>query len=85
MSQLTVFSKNGCAGCVAVAQHFDRIGVNYKAVKIDENEAAMAFFRAAGHRSVPQIYTPDGTVLASSLMDVLKLSACMLDAFKVQT
>lgn len=82
MSQLTVFSKNGCAGCVAITQHFERIGVHHEVLKIDESAEAMLTFRALGHRSVPQVYTPDGTCIASNLMEVLKLPAGVLDVFK---
>lgn len=81
-NQLTVFSKDNCPGCVAIAQHFERQGINHVVVKIFDDPAGMAFFREKGHRSVPQVYTADGTLLGSNLMDILKLPAGVLDIFK---
>lgn len=81
-NHLTVFSGNGCAGCVAVIQHFERLGIAHKVVKIDEDESGMHAFKTLGHRTVPQVYTPDLEYLGGSLMDILKLPKGTLDIFK---
>lgn len=82
MMELTVYSSNGCPACVAVTMHLDRNGVNYKVAKVDEDAEAMAFFKAQGHRTVPQVYTPDGVRIASNLMELVKLPSGVLEVFK---
>lgn len=82
MSELVVFSSNGCAGCKAVVQELERRGIRHKVVKVDEDEDAMLTFRTLGHRTVPQIYTPDMVLLAGSLMELLKLNPSILEPFK---
>lgn len=80
--ELTVFSSKGCAGCVAVVQHLERSKIKHKVHKIDEDEEAMNVFRTLGHRTVPQVYTPDMTLIASNLMELVKVPAAALDVFK---
>jgi len=81
-NHLTVFSSKGCAGCNAVIQHFERLNIRHKVVKIDEDGQGMHAFRTLGHRTVPQIYNENIELLGSSLMDILKLPTGTLDFYK---
>jgi len=82
VSELVVFSSNGCAGCKAVVQELERRSIRHKVVKIDEDAEAMRVFKTLGHRTVPQVYTPDMGLLASSLMELLRVPQGVLEPFK---
>lgn len=59
MTELTLYSMDGCASCVNAANLLTRNGIQFKTVKIDEDPEAWAFIRSKGHRSMPQIYDGD--------------------------
>lgn len=82
MSKLELFSTNGCAGCKAIAQHLTRQGVAFNLLKVDENKEAYTAFKAAGYKTVPQLCLPDGTLLAASLMELVKIRPDVLAPFK---
>lgn len=71
--KLTVYSTNACAGCRAVIQELTLQGINHEVVKIDEDQEAMEKFKAKGYRSVPQVCTPEGELIADSLATLRKM------------
>jgi hypothetical protein len=63
-------------------QELERRNIRHEVVKIDEDAEAMTWFKFQGHRTVPKVYTRDGTCLAGSLMELLKLPPAVLEPFK---
>lgn len=59
---VTVYSMNGCSQCVQAAKYLESKGVPYIVMKVDEDQGVYEFFKATGHRSVPQIYGDDGHI-----------------------
>jgi glutaredoxin 3 len=56
---LTVYSTPACPGCTAVKALLLRFNIPFEVKMVTEDEGAKAFFKAKGHRSVPQVYAGD--------------------------
>lgn len=53
---ITVYSKPGCAYCMAAKQWLDRFEIPHRIVDVTQDPAALAFIKERGHRTVPQLY-----------------------------
>ena len=58
---LTVYSKNNCPFCEQAKAYLRTKNINYREVRIDQDDEARDFIMAQGHRTVPQIYM-DGKI-----------------------
>ncbi|KAB2901582.1 MAG: glutaredoxin 3 [Xanthomonadales bacterium] len=58
MPHIEIFSTASCPYCVAAKQHLERKGLSYEEVRVDLDPARRAdmLARAAGRRTVPQIF-----------------------------
>jgi len=56
---LIVYSKNHCPFCVQTKKWLEMKGIDYEEINVEQDPAKMAWLKAQGHRSVPQIYTED--------------------------
>src|ERR1700748_2511863 len=62
LAMLTLYTLPHCGHCLAAKQWLDGHGFSYHTIDAMDDPAALAFLRAEGHRTVPQIYI-DGTLL----------------------
>ena len=60
---LTVYGASWCADCRNTQRYLDGAGVEYRYVDLETDHAAQTMLDRAGHRSIPVVVTPDGTVL----------------------
>ncbi len=62
MPHIEIFSTASCPYCVAAKQHLERKGLSYAEVRVDLDPARRAdmLARAAGRRTVPQIFVNGG-------------------------
>lgn len=51
-----IYSRKTCFNCKLVKDHFDRSGIDYTVVDLDEDKEAYAKMIESGHRSIPLIY-----------------------------
>lgn len=62
MSDVIVYTKtlSFCGECEKTKNLLDELGVEYSTVSIEETEGALAQLKAAGFRSAPVVFTPNG-------------------------
>lgn len=52
---VTVYSKEGCPQCEATRRDLEILGVDYAAVDLSEDEAALERLRGLGFRTLPVV------------------------------
>lgn len=64
-SQIVMYATEYCPDCHRAKAFFDANHIEYLRVGLEENEAAIEFVMNInnGHRSVPTIIFPDGSIL----------------------
>jgi mycoredoxin len=70
---LTMYSTTWCGYCYRLKSQFDRAGIEYVMIDIEQDVAAAEFVMSVnnGDRTVPTIRFPDGTALTNpSLVQV---------------
>ena len=62
---ITIYATEWCGDCRRARKFFDRHGVTYRWVDIDDDDQAEQFVKRTnkGMRSVPTIIFPDGDIL----------------------
>ena len=68
---LTIYSKNNCSYCNQAKDFLRKRGIAFKEIKLDENQEALAFIRAEGHRTVPQIYQGTELYVANGFIGLI--------------
>ena len=63
-NKILLYSTNWCVDCHRTRFLFDEYGIDYAEIDIDEDAAGLAFVKKAnrGHRVVPTVVFPDGTI-----------------------
>jgi mycoredoxin len=71
---LTMYSTTWCGYCMRLKRMFDREGIAYTEVNIEEDpEAAELVMRVnGGNRTVPTVVFPDGAALTNPSIDQVK-------------
>jgi glutaredoxin len=72
MNELTIYSIENCAACLAAARFLAMREIPHKVIKIDEDMDAMLFIKKEGHRSFPQIYEGDKLFVAGGYNGLVK-------------
>ena len=67
---ITVYSKDGCPNCVKAKTLLEFYEIEYKEVRIDQDDNARTFVVNDGHRTVPQFYVGK-TLLVNGSFDGL--------------
>jgi mycoredoxin len=64
---LTMYSTSWCGYCHRLKSQFDREGIAYTVVDIEDDGAAAAYVMSVnnGNQTVPTILFPDGTALTN--------------------
>jgi mycoredoxin len=62
--KILIYSTSWCSDCHRTTFFFDEYGIEYEEIDIDEDPEALAFVRKVnhGHRVVPTVVFPDGTI-----------------------
>lgn len=60
MNPITVYTKPGCAQCVAVFRFLDKMAIDYRRADISIEPQARDHLRALGYLQVPVIYAGPG-------------------------
>lgn len=62
---ILVYSASWCSDCHRTKYFFDEYGIDYIEIDVDEDAQGLAFVKKAnqGHRIVPTLVFPDGTIL----------------------
>jgi mycoredoxin len=73
-SQIVMYSTETCSDCHRAKAFFEANGIKYLRIGLEGNEEATEFIMNvnAGHRSVPTIIFPDGSVLIEPSWEELK-------------
>lgn len=71
---LTVYSKTNCPACVNAKNLLNKYSIEFKEVKIDEDQAAKDFVLSEGHRQVPQIYNGNKLFVQGGWLGLMKMS-----------
>jgi glutaredoxin-like protein NrdH len=58
---IKIYSSRSCTQCAMTKRLYDRDGVGYETVMIDNNEIAQARLKAAGHQQLPVVVTDTET------------------------
>jgi glutaredoxin 3 len=58
---ITVYSKSSCLYCDQAKNYLQNKNINYREIRIDQDDEARDFILSQGHRTVPQIYM-DGKI-----------------------
>ena len=80
MKMLTMYSKPGCGFCMKAAEFMTEKGIPFSIVDITEIPAAKQRMKAAGHKTVPQLYLGDTLAVAGGCQGLL---AADLDALRL--
>jgi mycoredoxin len=64
-TSIVMYGTKWCGDCIRSKRVLEKLGVPYKYIDIEENKEAVAYVLKVnkGHRVVPTITFPDGTVL----------------------
>jgi mycoredoxin len=73
-SQIVMYSTEYCADCYRAKAYFEANGIKYLQIGLEGNHEAVEFVMNInnGHRSVPTIIFPDGSVLVEPNLTQLK-------------
>lgn len=71
---LIVYSKNNCSFCVQAKNYLTQKNIEFKEVKIDEDNLAKEFVLSQGHRTVPQIYKDGELFVSGGYQGLIKLT-----------
>ncbi|HEX2356057.1 MAG TPA: mycoredoxin [Micromonosporaceae bacterium] len=68
---LTMYSTTWCGYCYRLKSQFDRAGIEYVMIDIEQDLAAAEFVMSVnnGDRTVPTIRFPDGTALTNPSLE----------------
>ena len=63
-NKILIYSANWCPDCHRTRFFFDEYGIDYAEIDVDEDAAGLAFVKKVnrGHRVVPTVVFPDGTI-----------------------
>ena len=70
---MIVYSKSDCPYCVKVKEFLDSNGYDYDVVDVTE-EGVRDFLISKGHRTIPQVYTKEGTYIGDCDTTIKELS-----------
>lgn len=59
MKILTIYSKKQCSFCVLTKNYLQGIGIDFKEMDVEKDDAALHFIKKQGHKTVPQLYIDD--------------------------
>jgi len=68
----TIYSKSGCIFCDAAMELLKENNIQYKEIKVTNNEEAIELFKTNGFKTVPQIFT-DRDVYIGGYQDLKKM------------
>jgi len=71
---LTMYSKTNCPNCDKAKAFLENKGIEFRVVKIDENETAREFLMQQGFKSVPQIFSDKELFVEGGLQGLIKLT-----------
>lgn len=73
-SQIVMYSTETCSDCHRAKVFFEANGIKYLRIGLEDNEEATEFVMNVndGHRSVPTIIFPDGSVLVEPSWEELR-------------
>lgn len=71
---LTMYSKSNCQNCDKAKAFLENKGIEFRVVKIDENETAREFLMQQGFKSVPQIFSDKELFVEGGLQGLIKLT-----------
>lgn len=62
--KILMYSTNWCSDCQRTKFFFDEYGIEYHEIDVDEDPDGLAFVKKVnkGHRVVPTVVFPDGTI-----------------------
>lgn len=71
---LTMYSTSWCGYCHRLKRQFDREGIAYTVVDIEQDDAAADYVMSAngGNRTVPTVRFPDGSALVNPSITEVK-------------
>jgi len=70
---LTIYSKPACPFCEQAWQYLHSQAVQFEVINVMEDADALAFIKAQGHRTVPQIYKDGELFVEGGWMGLSKL------------
>jgi glutaredoxin 3 len=70
---ITVYSKAGCGFCTIAKDYLTRHNFEFEEVRIDLDETKLAWIKAQGHRTVPQIYYKGSVLVEGGGLPLSKL------------
>jgi mycoredoxin len=72
--QIVIYATTYCPDCVRAKKFFEINNIPYQLIELEDNPEATEFVMQVnnGHRSVPTIVFPDGSVLVEPTWDELK-------------
>ena len=68
----TIYSKSGCIFCDAAMELLKENNIQYKEIKVTNNQEAIELFKTNGFKTVPQIFT-DRDVYIGGYQDLKKM------------
>ncbi len=73
MPLVTIYSSAHCSFCSSAKHLLDHLGIDFKEIRIDQDQAAMLQFMEAtnGARTVPQVFIDDKLIGGFSELSVL--------------
>ena len=74
-SQIVMYSTEYCSDCRRAKAYFEANGIKYIPIGLEGNQEAIEFVMKVnnGHRSVPTIIFPDGSMLVEPNLEELKV------------
>jgi len=72
---ITVYSKSSCHYCDQAKNYLQHKNINYREIRIDQDDEAREFILAEGHRTVPQIYMDGKIFVEGGWQGLSKMSA----------
>jgi glutaredoxin len=56
MDTITIYTKSDCSHCVAAKRYLTEQAIDFAEIDVMADADAIAFLRANGHHTVPQVY-----------------------------
>lgn len=70
--KITVYTKSNCVQCEQTKKQFDKFGINYDLVNLEENPLIVEGFREQGLLAAPIIETSSGLRWSGFRLDKIK-------------
>jgi mycoredoxin len=75
-----MYSTTWCGYCVRLKRQLDRVGIQYREVNIEQDEAAAEYVMKVngGNRTVPTVVFPDGSALTNPTAEEVRRNLAMV-------